>query len=199
MSSVDVMEIGRGWCAVTIDFSPEERARISQRELRDRGGRLRFSADGRMQAKFHFNLRDGAENSGMVRLLAVFGEGGEFATGTRRFKFSWQGEGEPEESMMQVQEKAEGLCRKWCEDWQDEARLCLREKLGRVQTLRRVQSVAGPALSEGEIRSFLERELRRRYKSDIFCATVLWRQGWPDTRQKLRTAAGGQQAASAAS
>lgn len=186
MSTVDVVEIGRKWFAVTVNFTQSERARIREEALQTAGAKLRFPASGGLRARFHFNLLSEADNSQMVRLLQIFSEGGAFDSSAGKFEMSSEQNSEPEESMTMVEERLAGLCTQWCENWQNEAVICLRERVGRVQTLRRVQSVAGEAIDEATIRAFLEKELRRRYKSDIFGATVLWRLGWPDTRPALK-------------
>ncbi len=188
MSTVDVVEIGRKWFAVTVNFDESERARIREDALRMVGAKLRFPASGGLRAKFHLNLHDENDHSQMVRLLQVFGEGGAFESSAGRFTTFSQRDQEPDESMTMIEERLAGMCSQWSENWQNEAVICLRERVGRVQTLRRVQSVAGEAVDEATIRVFLEKELRRRYKSDIFGATVLWRLGWPDTRPAQKQA-----------
>lgn len=188
MSTTQVVEIGRNWYAVTISFREDERARLDEEAWRLAGARLRYPADGGMSARFHFNLKLEGKNAQMLRLLNLFSESGEFDSGRGRCAiFAHEGV-EPEELMREAELKVADRCAEWNENWQNEALVCLRERLGRVQTLRRVQSVAGAALGEREIRVFLEKELRRRYKSDIFGATVLWRMGWPDTRPAQQTA-----------
>lgn len=188
MSTVDVVEIGRKWFAVTVNFDESERARVREDALRMAGAKLRFPASGGLRAKFHFNLRDAGDDSQMIQLLRIFGEGGVFESSAGTFRAFSEREQEADESMNAIDERLAGMCSQWSENWQNEAVICLRERLGRVQTLRRVQSVAGEAVDEATIRAFLEKELRRRYKSDIFGATILWRLGWPDTRPAQKQA-----------
>lgn len=62
---------------------------------------------------------------------------------------------------------------------------CLREKRSRIETLRLVRAGFGEDFPEAEVRQLLEEQLMRRYQSAIFCATVLARNGWKETRQLL--------------
>ncbi len=188
MSSVDVVELGRKWFAVTLNFNEYERARLNERALGLNGAKLRYPASGGMRAKFHFNLRENGCSTEMLHLMNIFGEGGLFDSEAGKFDYFSADKAENENSMAEVEKRATTLAETWTVNWQNEAAICLREKLGRIQTIRRVCEVAGENVAEEEIRAFLEKELRKRYKSDIFGATILWRMGWPDTRPAQKKA-----------
>lgn len=189
MSSVDVVELGRKWYAVTLNFNEYERARLSESSLRLNGAKMRYPASGGMRAKFHFNLRESGSSTEMLHLLNNFGEGGLFDAAAGKYNYFSAKKAESEESINTVISKAQKLTKDWVNNWQEEASICLRDKISRIETLRRVNNVAGEQIAEDEVRAHLEKELRQRYKSDIFGATVLWRMGWPDNRPALNSAA----------
>lgn len=186
MSSVNIMDIGRKWFSISVNFSEEELSRVNTEGLRAAGGKIRYPASGGMRALFHLCVAGGRDKDILLRILTWFGEDGYFTGGmdvTREFAGSSI---EPEIYMDEIEKKVFKMSKQWCEGWKSVVAEGVAARKPRVEMMRAVQDIAGGGVGEHEVRAHAEKLLCRKYKSAIFCETVMWRLGWPDLRQPLK-------------
>lgn len=185
MSEIKITELGRKWYGVAVFFNDREIEKLDPDILRGLGGKLRYDNTGGLRALFHFNVTNHQSGEQMVKVLTYFGKGGYFENGMTITSRSSETVTESESIINKVINDLQTTCRTWSEQWHEIAADSIQRKITRVEVLRKIKNLGLTHITESKIRIFIENILRRKYQSDIFVETVMWRLGWPDQRKPL--------------
>ena len=183
MSKIKITELGRKWYGVAISFAEEDIDRISPDVLRGLGGKLRYDTAGGLRVLFHFNITRQDNSDAMIKILKYFGEGGYFQKGVDFTGSAAANVCESDSAIQIITSRITATCRKWSEQWQKITEEALKQKKTRIQLLRQINTLGLPHISEAQVREYAEKALRKKYNSDLFVATFMWRLGWPDQRK----------------
>lgn len=183
MSKVEITELGRKWYGVCVSFDEADIDRISPDSLRGLGGKLRYDNDGGFRALFHFNVTKKENSEAMLQVLKYFGAEGYFQKGMDIVDSTAPSVSESPEAMTTVLDFLKSNCKVWAEQWKKVTESGVVKKFSRIQTLRSIRDLGIGHVSEENVREYIEEILRKKYASELFVETFMWRLGWPDKRK----------------
>lgn len=178
LSTVSLRDLGAKEFELTLHLSLAEAVRIGRDRLVGSRGTLLDRPDGGVDVSFSFYIRAQAQAQSLVDLMLFFGEGGAFEAGAAPDPAIFRVE-EPDSQTIQaiLGHIAEWKMR-WQARWQGVVQDGLRRREPRIEMMRQIQDRFGDGVSETLVRNHLLKLLRKRYGSEIFAATCLWRMGW---------------------
>ena len=188
MSNLKITELGRKWYGISVSFANNEIERINPDVLRGLGGKLRYNQDGGLRALFHFNVTDKISGQQMTQVLTYFGKDGYFENGLPLTSRTTKDVTESAAAISKTTAEIKAKCRKWSEQWHEIAQTAVTRKQSRIEVLRKIHGLGLNHITEKKIRAFIENILRKKYTSDLFVETFMWRMGWPDKRKPLAKA-----------
>lgn len=183
MSTVSLRDRTAKEFELTIHLSLSEAARIGRDRLVGSGGSLVDRADGGVEVSFCFYVRAKAQAQRLVELMLFFGEGGAFEAGATPDLEVFRVAEADDESIRALAGHLGEWTMRWQTRWQEEVEIGLQRRQSRLEMMRHIRDRFGDGVAESLVRGHLLHLLRKRYTSEMFAATCLWRMGW-DTSQE---------------